>query len=74
MPKMTAIGEGYKITIETDTEVKLMVLKATLREIFRKENIPHDEIKTEGATDIESKSDEQLPSEATSESFRGQNP
>lgn len=74
MPKMTAIGEGYKITIETDTEVKLMVLKATLREIFRKENIPHDEIKTEGAEENEGKSDEQLPSEATSESLCGQNP
>lgn len=54
MPKITAIGEGYKVTIETDTEVKLIVLKAALREIFRKENIPHEKITTEGATDYES--------------------
>ena len=73
MPKMTISGEGYKVSVETDTEVKLKILKSLLKDVFKKENIPHDEIKTEGAEN-ESKLNEQLPPKTASQSLCGQNP
>lgn len=71
MPKMTISGEGYKVSVETDTEVKLRILNALLREVFTKENIPHNGIRAEGEQN-ESQSYEQLPSETAGESLCGQ--
>ena len=66
MPKLSHKGEGYEISITTDTSVMMDIFIGILREFNEKNNLPATKFEAERSLTLESKYMDDKPKETRS--------